>query len=176
LKRLYILRHAKSDWNDSSLSDFERPLNDRGRSTAPFMGELISKKGWMPDVIFSSPAERALRTAQLVKDSAGSSSPLILDDRIYEASPRTLKLIVSGLSNEFESVMIVGHNPGIEGFIRLATGRDERMPTASLAVIDFEIADWNDAIDTVGILSKTVRPKDLMKSKESLNIDLERYR
>jgi phosphohistidine phosphatase len=169
VKRLFILRHAKSSWNDASLSDFERPLNDRGRKAAPFMGELMAKRGWVPDVFFSSPAERAMQTAQLVKDSSGFSSPLVLDDRIYEASPQTLKLVVSGFSHEIASAIVVGHNPGIEGFIRLATGRDERIPTATLSIIDLDISDWGDIIDTPGTLVDIIRPKEEMARLSAQN-------
>ena len=163
MKRLYILRHAKSSWNDSTLSDFERPLNERGREAAPFMGELMAKRGWLPDIILSSPAERALQTTRLVIDNSGFASSFVLSDRIYEASPQGLKKIVSGLDDDLDSAMLVGHNPGIEGLIELMTGENRRMPTAALAIIDIEAESWKTAFETKSVIVETIKPKELMK-------------
>ncbi len=166
LKRLFILRHAKSSWANNDLSDFERPLNERGLRTAPFMGELIAKRGFLPEIIVSSPAERAVKTAHLIKDSSGFCIPLILDDRIYEASPQTLKQIVIGLPNELESAMLVGHNPGIEGFIRNISGRNEPMPTASLAVLDIDTHFWSEVDSDSGHIIEIIRPKEVMQNSD----------
>lgn len=163
MKRLYILRHAKSSWNDSTLSDFERPLNDRGREAAPFMGELMAKRGWVPGIFFSSPAVRAMQTARFVIDSSGFAPPLVIDERIYEASSQALKQIVTGLDEGHNSAILVGHNPGIEGLIELMTGEKQRMPTAALAIIDIEAESWERAFETKAILVETVKPKELMK-------------
>lgn len=130
------------------------------------MGELIANRGLLPEIIVSSPAERALQTAHLVKESAGFSIPLILDDRIYEASPQTLKQIVTGLPNEIESAMLIGHNPGIEGFIRNLSGRSEPMPTAALAVIDLDTHFWSEIGTAAGHLFDIIRPKELMRTPD----------
>lgn len=167
MKRLYILRHAKSSWSDASLSDFDRPLNDRGLAAAPFMGELMAKRGWLPDIFLSSPAERAIQTARLVLDSSGFGSPLILDERIYEASPQALKQIVSGLNDELSSAILVGHNPGIEGLIGLMTGENRPMPTAGLAIIDIEEKSWAESFKSPGVLVETIKPKELMKGAQA---------
>jgi phosphohistidine phosphatase len=163
LKRLYILRHAKSSWSDESLSDFDRPLNERGLAAAPFMGELMAKRGLVPDIFLSSPAERAVQTARLVLDSSGFGSSLILDERIYEASPQALKQIVSGLNDDLNSAILVGHNPGIEGLIALMTGESRPMPTAALAIVDLETETWADSFDNQAVLVETIKPKELMK-------------
>lgn len=131
------------------------------------MGELIAKRGLIPDVILSSPAERAMQTARLVKDSSGMNSPLILDDRIYEASPQMLRQVVIGINDEFPSAMLVGHNPGIEGFIRYLTGSLEPMPTAALAVIDLKAEIWADAAADTGQLDEVIRPKEVMRSAKA---------
>ncbi len=167
MKRLYILRHAKSSWSDSTLSDFERPLNERGREAAPFMGELMAKRGLVPDIFLSSPAERAVQTARLVLDSSGFGSSLILDDRIYEASPQALKQIVSGLNDDLGSAILVGHNPGIEGLIGLMTGENRPMPTAGLAIIDIENESWAGSFDSQSVLVETIKPKELMKGAQA---------
>ena len=163
MKRLYLLRHAKSSWNDPDLADFDRPLNERGLVAAPFMGRLIASKNYMPDLIISSPARRAIETAELVHESAGPDNAEIkLVERVYESSPQTLLTIIAALDDAAGSALLVGHNPGMEGVIRLLTGRSETMPTAALAVIDLNIEHWNDLRSGCGTLVEVVRPKEHM--------------
>ncbi|PYS98615.1 MAG: phosphohistidine phosphatase [Acidobacteria bacterium] len=163
MKTLYVLRHAKSSWDEAGLSDFDRPLNKRGTTTAPFMGETMASNGFEPDVIVSSPAVRARETSQLVKEAARMTVDIIFDERIYEASARTLQLVASSIDDRFESAMIVGHNPGMEGLIRLLTGKSEEMPTAALAIIDLDIEHWNEIDSGLGELRRIIRPKEEMK-------------
>lgn len=158
------MRHAKSSWAESDIADFDRPLNDRGLRNAPFMGRVMKENGYQPDVILSSPAERAKQTAILAKENAGIRGELRYDDRIYEASPQTLQHVLSELSDEFSSAMLVGHNPGVEGFIRFLTGTIEPMPTAALAVIELRINKWESVAASTGKLIKIIRPKDKLKS------------
>ncbi|HQU92222.1 MAG TPA: histidine phosphatase family protein [Pyrinomonadaceae bacterium] len=165
MKTIYLLRHAKSSWDNESLSDFERPLNERGMNTAPFMGEVITGRGYVPSLIISSPAMRAKTTAELVIQSGDFGSQMTLDDRIYEASPNTLRQVASELGDDAESVMLVGHNPGMEGFIRYLTGLIEPMPTAALAVISLAIASWKDIDADSGTIVEIIRPKDEMRSR-----------
>lgn len=164
MKTLFVLRHAKSSWDDSSLADFDRPLNDRGKTAAPFMGGIMAERDLHPDVILSSPAVRARETASLVKKAGKLDAEIRFEERIYEASPPTLKQVVAGIDDEFRSAMIVGHNPGMEGFIRLLTGRLEAMPTAALAIIDLDIARWEDINTDRGTLRQVIRPKDEVKT------------
>lgn len=164
MKKLYLLRHAKSSWDDASLSDFVRPLNYRGERTAPFMGKFMRKKVLEPSLIVSSPAIRAKQTAMLVKDAADLKCELQFDERIYEASPRTLLQVTSEIDDVNESLMLVGHNPGMEGFVRLLTGDLEPMPTAALAVLDMDIDSWVEISDGCGQLRKVFRPKELTSS------------
>lgn len=156
-----IVRHAKSSWADPYLADFERPLNERGLTAAPFMGEFMRTNGLVPDKIVSSPAARAKHTAELIK-KAGRFAPAIdFDGRIYEASPRTWRDVVSELPDESQHVMLVGHNPGMEGFIRFLTGEYERMPTAAVAVIRLDIKRWEKIDEDCCELHAVYRPKDL---------------
>ena len=163
MKRLYLLRHAKSSWDDASLADFDRPLNDRGRSAAPFMGELIATRGLRPDIIVSSPAIRAMQTAQLVKEASGFDIPLNYDERIYEASPQTLRSVISQLPDDLGAALVVGHNPGMEGIIRYLTGELQPMPTAALASIKLAVDRWAAVDDGVGTLEFVIRPKEEMR-------------
>jgi len=161
MKTLYLLRHAKSSWDDPSQTDFERPLNQRGIKAAPFMGNLMAQKGFTPSVIICSPAMRAKTTARLVKDAGGFSEEIVFEKSIYEASPNNLREIVSKLSEDHGSALLVGHNPGIEGFIRYLTGLLEPMPTAALAVIELENERWEEVNDNCGKLLAVYRPKEL---------------
>jgi phosphohistidine phosphatase len=164
MKILYVLRHAKSSWDNAEIADFDRPLNDRGESTAPFMGQFMAANGFEPDVIVSSPAVRARETARRVKEAAAMTVEIVYDDRIYEASSRTLQTVAASIDDGFDSAMLVGHNPGMEGFVRLLTGRSEEMPTAALAVIDLDIDRWAEIDSGLGALRTLIRPKDEMKA------------
>jgi phosphohistidine phosphatase len=144
------------------LSDFERPLNHRGQKAAPFMGRYMAEHGYLPAAIVSSPAKRAKETAELVKTNAGLEIEINFDDRIYEASPNTLRQAVSETVGDPDSLLLVGHNPGIEAFIRHLTGRIEPMPTAALAVIDLDIDAWAKIGHDTGKIMTVVRPKAVM--------------
>jgi phosphohistidine phosphatase len=163
MKTLYVLRHAKSSWDNAGLADFDRPLNGRGKIAAPFMGQVLEEYEFEPGIILSSPAVRARETARLVKEAAALDAEIKYNERIYEASPQTLLQIAASLDDRFTSAMIVGHNPGMEGFVRVLTGRLESMPTASLAVIDLDVMGWEQIGAGVGKLRRIIRPKDEMK-------------
>ena len=160
MKSLFVLRHAKSSWKFPELTDFERPLNKRGRRTAPFMGELMKSKDLVPDLIVSSPAERAQQTASLVKEAAQFEAEIKFDRRIYEAGTQSLLYVVGEIENNVSNVMIVGHNPGFESLVRVLSGEGGRMPTATLAVIDLDIENWNEISSNCGKLRELLRPKE----------------
>lgn len=164
MKKLFVLRHAKSSWANPDLADFDRPLNERGLRAARYMGGLMNREGLIPELIVSSPAERARQTTELAREGGQLKAEIRYEDRIYEASPQTLQQIAAVVDNGYASIMIVGHNPGIEGFIRLLTGVYEPMPTAALAVIDLDVDDWSGLSAGCGKLIKVIRPKDGMKS------------
>ena len=162
MKTLYLMRHAKSSWKETDLADFDRPLNERGRRAAPFMGKLLAKRGVKIDLVTSSPAKRARKTAKLFMEAAGIKSELVLDDRIYEASTSTLLYVASETDDSVESLMLVGHNPGMEGTIRVLTGESHPMPTATVAVIQLEIDSWKKIAAGTGTLKALIRPRDEM--------------
>lgn len=162
MKTLLILRHAKSSWDDAILSDFERPLNARGLRAAPFMGALMRRRELIPDTILSSPAMRARHTAELVQHAGAFDAEITFIDDIYEASPGNLRHAVAAIDDEFTTALLVGHNPGIEGFIRYLTGKLEPMPTAALAVVELQINSWNEIDDGSGELKAVIRPRDEM--------------
>lgn len=161
MKTLYLLRHAKSSWENADSADFDRPLNERGLRAAPLVGKKIFDSRFQIDSIISSPATRAKQTAILIKDAARIESAINFDERIYEASPRRLLEVAAETADEKEAIMLVGHNPGLEGFIKILTGEIEPMPTAALAVIDLKIKKWREITSGCGSLQKLIRPKSL---------------
>ncbi len=165
MKTLFVMRHAKSSWNNAALSDFERPLNERGLQAAPLIGDVMRKNAFVPDLIVSSPAARAAHTAKLVKESANLECEIHFDERIYEASLERLLEIISEQNEDIESLMLVGHNPGFEALVRDLTGKLEPMPTAALAVIDLKIDRWSDLNSTTGDLRTLIRPKEIAGSE-----------
>ncbi len=165
MKTIFLLRHAKSSWENSDLSDFDRPLNPRGLETAPLMGEIIFKNQFQIDLIVSSPAKRAQQTAILVKETANINSEIEYDDRIYEASPPRLLKVFSEIDEKYESAMLVGHNPGMEWLVKSLAGEIQPMPTAALAVIDLKIDKWNEITVNCGTLRTLLRPKTLQSEK-----------
>ncbi len=162
MKTLYVMRHAKSSWDDASMADFDRPLNERGKQAAPFMGGLMRRRQMLPEIIVSSPAKRARSTAKRVCEGGSLAAEVIFDERIYEASPNALREIVADLDEAYSSAMLVGHNPGMEGFIRYLTGHIEPMPTAAIAVVELDIERWADITGECGELKEIFRPKDEM--------------
>jgi phosphohistidine phosphatase len=165
MKILYVLRHAKSSWDNPNIADFDRPLNERGLKTAPFVGEIMLKNNFQPEFLISSPAIRARETADLVKISAHLKTSVSFDERIYEASPQTLLHIVSELNDSVNSAMIIGHNPGLEALIKALTGEFQAMPTAGLAVIDLDTENWSSINSESGKLRTVIRPKEKLKNQ-----------
>jgi phosphohistidine phosphatase len=161
VKTLLLLRHAKSDWGDSSLRDFDRPLADRGKRDAPRMGRALKDRGPVPDLIVSSPAARAKATAEAAIKSGGFSASLQFDEGIYGASTSELMRIVRHLPDESSSVLMVGHNPGFEELVYRLSGAHERMTTAALAAIEFPVERWEDVEDGQGKLLWFLTPKQL---------------
>src|SRR5215204_3317563 len=135
MKLIYLLRHAKSSWDNPDIADYDRPLNDRGLQAAAFMGEFMQQNDLVPDMILVSTAARAKATLQLVRRSWPGQVDAVLEPRIYDASPQALRQVVSEVDDSYGSILLIGHNPGIEGFIHFLTGSIEAMPTAALAVI-----------------------------------------
>ena len=136
-KILYISRHAKSSWRDPGLSDFERPLNKRGRHDAPFMAKVLKQKGANPALIVHSPAKRAAVTAGCYHEVLGGE--MRSDERIYEASVTSLIYLAQEALRSYRSVMIVGHNPALTELSNILSDRYmENIPTAGTVAISFE--------------------------------------
>ena len=144
MKTLLLLRHAKSSWSQGVASDHDRPLNGRGERTAPLMGRLIRHRELVPDIVVSSSARRAHRTADLVADACGFEDDVLTTADLYHASTAEWLSVVSELPDETDRALLVGHNPGIEEMILLLGGEHHRMSTAALAQLTLPIENWFD--------------------------------
>ena len=144
MKKLFIIRHAKSSWRDDTLDDFERPLNKRGKANAPFMGERLKERNIMPDIIISSPAKRAKTTAEIIAKKVNYKKEIVFNQDIYEAEPSALHYILSKLDNKNSVVFLFGHNPELNMMAEIYAGFDENIPTCGVVEIEFDCDKWAD--------------------------------
>ncbi len=167
-RELLILRHAKSDWDTNAPSDFERPLNKRGKKDAPRMGRWLHDRCLNPDLILASPAQRARETTLAVAEQLAMPEDAIRwEERIYEASRSTLVEVLREVNDEHRRVLLVGHNPGLESLILYLTAGGDNTPpdygffkTATLARIAMP-DHWVDVHQGAGQLLELMRPKDI---------------
>jgi phosphohistidine phosphatase len=169
MRRLLLLRHAKSDWPDG-IDDKLRPLAERGRGDAPEMGRAIAKLALVPDLAMVSAALRTRQTWDLVSPQFGRDVPARIEEGLYAASERTMLNFVRTASDDAETLIIVGHNPGTERLARsFAKSGDagairrveKKYPTCGLAVIELPIGRWKDAAPPAGRLEMFLTPKTL---------------
>ncbi|SOD11399.1 SixA phosphatase family protein [Pedobacter xixiisoli] len=161
-KQLIIIRHAKSDWGDFNLKDFDRPLNPRGHKNAPEMAGRLAAKEIKPDVIVSSPALRALTTAKYFASGWKlEAEQLHTNASVYEANIKMLLQVVNGFDDKHNSIALFGHNPGLTDFVNYLT--DEyltNMPTCSVAIIEFPFDEWKLVSSNTGSLVLFDYPKN----------------
>jgi phosphohistidine phosphatase len=167
MKTLTLLRHAKSGWDDASLTDFERPLNARGRDAARAMGGEMRRLGLGFDCVLASPAARVKETIAGLAESHGPLAPRY-DERIYLAAPELLLGLVRAAADSCATLLVVGHNPGLERLALLLSQagplRDEiaaKYPTGALAEIAFPVDHWRDVAEGAGTLRRFIRPREL---------------
>lgn len=168
MRRLLLLRHAKSAWPDG-VSDHERALAPRGRDAAPRMGAYLAEQGLIPDLALVSDARRARETWDLVRRSL-PEVPMRLEPRIYEAPLDRLLTVLGETEDAAETLLMVGHNPGFASLTPALAGKGdpatlarlaEKFPTAGLAVLAFEAARWSEVAPRSGRLERFVTPKSL---------------
>lgn len=147
MKTLVLCRHAKSDWPDH-VEDFRRPLAPRGLKDAERLGKLLKSHEFLPDLILSSPANRALHTARILREQLGVSKEIVQEQKLYDEGAGTLSAIVQALPAEAQTVMIFGHNPTMEQAVRLLLnmGNPYQMPTGGMVCLETNANDWQYAI------------------------------
>lgn len=139
------MRHAKSSWANGSLSDFDRPLNDRGMRDAPRMATYLAENDLVPDLIISSSAKRAESTTKILNQNFGlDEHHVVLEESLYLAQPTNYLECLKLLAQAFSRPMVVGHNPGLESLVHRLTGESEVMPTACVVHVRLPIDDWAD--------------------------------
>lgn len=169
MKRLTLLRHAKSGDDGMVLRDFDRPLNAKGRRAARAIGRHMRDSALRFDTVLASPATRVAETLQEVEAGYGGGLSPHWERRIYLATPDELLDIVHGAPDAADSVLLVGHNPGLEQLVLMLDGSDGgardqveiKYPTASLAELTFAVDRWEDVHAGAGDLVRFVRPRDL---------------
>ena len=161
-KLLYLVRHAKSSWSDPSLSDRDRPLNKRGRRSAPDMGRRLAAQDHLPELIISSPAKRAFSTARKIAKELGyDRSEIMKDESLYFSGTGGMLDLLESLDDGYQKVMIVGHNPAMTSLMNILSGSSiDNMPTCAVAVIDYPMASWSELRSAEGQLLAYDFPKN----------------
>ena len=160
-KHLYLIRHAKSDWS-FEVNDIDRPLNTRGFNDAPEMARRLIERGGTPQLLISSPAKRALTTAQIFAEQLHTAvRDIRIDPRIYEALPQTLLGIINEIDNRYDRAALFGHNPGITSLVNLlADDYMANIPTCGVVQLVFEdAADWMSVSSGLGKIVLFDSPK-----------------
>lgn len=174
MKTIYLLRHAKSDWGDSGLTDHDRPLNERGRDAAPRMAAYIKANRYKPDLVLCSTARRTVETFDLIKGDLSRDVAVEFEEGLYLAEPRHLVQRLRFVDDAVKAVMFIGHNPGIAQFANELSAPPEdaaaekvhrrmrdKFSTCALAVIQSPAKTWRDVRAGASTLKDFMRPKDL---------------
>jgi len=144
MKTLFLVRHAKSSRDDPSLPDRDRPLDERGKQDAPKMGKRLAKRDVKPDLLLSSPALRALTTAQLVAEEISyKRKDIVVDDRLYASSDDELLAVIRALDRKLNRVMLFGHNPEFTDLAHRLSNEIVDMPTCAVAEFTFDTTAWS---------------------------------
>jgi phosphohistidine phosphatase len=163
LKQLELLRHAKSSWADPDIADHDRPLNGRGRAAAALVGRHMHEHTPPPDLVLCSTATRTRQTLQLLELAADAQ--VRFEDELYGAGPAGLLTRLKAVPAAVATVLLIGHNPGIEDLTRMldrdALSSVQKFPTAALAVLGFDVEAWNELEPGTGHLATFFTPRDL---------------
>ncbi|MGI9519564.1 MAG: SixA phosphatase family protein [Pirellulaceae bacterium] len=164
MKQLLVMRHAKSSWKDETLADHDRPLNPRGQDNAPRMGQFVAENKCLPDLILSSTAARALQTARLFVEGCGCDIEILTFKRLYHAGPEDYREAVAVSGDPHARIMVVSHNPGSEVWTWQLCGQHETLPTAAIAMLEFDEGfQWSKIRDDSSAnLLDVWRPKEVL--------------
>jgi phosphohistidine phosphatase len=170
MKTIFLLRHAKSSWEDDSLPDHDRPLSKRGRAAAPRIGAYMRGAGYLPDLVLCSTATRTRLTLHAVLSELGVEPAIEFQEELYLATPSEMINLVRSVPDTVEGILMVGHNPGT-GMLAASLSGDglperislmrAKFPTTALAIIELSVDRWKDVIDGCGTLKEFIRPRDL---------------
>lgn len=145
MKKLVLIRHAKSDWSNPFLDDYLRPLNKRVKKNAPLMAKLLKEKNIRPDLIISSPSIRTKQTLEYFIKELNYNDEVKLEESIYEAPYENLLKVIKDIPNIHKIVFLIGHNPGLCDLTNFLVDKNfENIPTSSMVEIDFYVKNWKD--------------------------------
>ncbi|MBK6948722.1 MAG: histidine phosphatase family protein [Haliscomenobacter sp.] len=159
MKTVYFVRHAKSSWSNESLSDIERPLNKRGLKDAPMMARKLREKRVKPDLFLSSPAKRALTTAEIFAASLDVDA-IRVEAQLYEAFPEDVLRVIQGVEDAVQILFVFGHNPTF--FVlanRFSQSELDNVPTCGIVRVDANIDSWRDFRENTGRMAEFLYPK-----------------
>jgi len=144
VKTLVLVRHAKSSWDDAQIADRDRPLNKRGQRDAPMMGERLAQRGIDPERIISSPATRALATAQIIAEAIGYPlDEIVIDETLYGAGVGGWLRAIQSLDDELDCAMFFGHNPGLTDLVNhLSLDYIDNVPTCGIIELEYAVPSW----------------------------------
>lgn len=165
MRTLFLIRHAKSSWDNPGLRDFNRPLNDRGLHDAPEMAQMLAKKGIRPDLLVSSPAKRALSTALFFAKALGVEEEAVVQEQsLYEAAPADVLRIINRLPDDARTVMLFGHNPTLTDVAnRFAEDFIDNIPTCGIVQIESDAGSWKAFDMSNAFVKACLFPKDVLK-------------
>lgn len=168
MKTLILMRHAKSSWKHPEIKDHERGLNKRGKKDAPHMGKLLADNELVPQRILSSTAVRSRMTAEAVIEATHFSGEVSYLDSLYMAEPDIYLELLSLMPDDLERILVIGHNPGLEGLLQILSGRVESLSTAAVAYLSMPIHGWKEIRnhENTGELIALWTPRDMKDDKE----------
>jgi phosphohistidine phosphatase len=167
MKTLLIMRHAKSSWKEPDQKDEKRPLSKKGKKQAAQMGSLLKNENILPDMIISSSVNRAEQTTKLVVENSNYQGEVLYLDRLFMAEVDVIYDVLKLLPDQADCVLLIGHNPGLEGLLQILTGKVESLPTAAIASLSLPINSWKEINDdTHAKLNDLWRPKEIERSKD----------
>jgi phosphohistidine phosphatase len=170
MRRLMLLRHAKSDRTQPGLRDHDRPLNERGRAAVPRIGAYMARHRLMPGRVVVSSSARTRETWALLAAAFAKRPPAVFEGRIYEAGPEAILEVIGETPAKIRSLLVIGHNPGLQVLALTLVGTGdaearrrlaEKFPTGALAVIDFKLDDWRRLGPSTGALERFIAPREL---------------
>lgn len=168
MRRLHLLRHAKSSWDQPSLDDHERPLNRRGRRAAASLRRYLLEQDIRPSLVLCSSAARAVETLERIACAVGPQTPVSIEPDLYHASSPYLLATVLALDDRMRSAMLIGHNPGMHDLaLTLAQPGAEyariasKLPTGALVTLEFDVARWCQVAAGQGLVTDYVVPREL---------------
>ncbi|HAT86576.1 MAG TPA: hypothetical protein DCS30_11900 [Rhizobiales bacterium] len=178
--RLYLLRHAKSSWANPALADYDRPLNKRGRNDMPNLARYMIEQSYQPERILCSGAMRTRQTLAVILPGLKSDTSIQLLNALYEGYAPDYLIQLRQHAQNSHSLMIIGHNTGMQeialrlisqGNPELIADIETKFPTGALAVLDFDVASWNDISAQKATLTDFIKPRDLLSPTEQIEMN-----